>query len=397
MIYGIARLAGAGLMYAKEQLVRGVGMVFISYKSEEFKQALAVRQALETAGISCWMAPDSIAPGSEYGQAITDAIRNCDALVLVLTEAAQTSTPVLSEVDLAITFKKTVIPFHLDNSMLNDAFLFRIGIFQRIEAEGRLEAAYGDLVTRVREVLAEPSAPGAPDPVQVGLSPEEAALRRRHFLVHAALSGISALAFLIGAVLDPHAEQAYTYIAMFLLLTELNNAATAFYHYWLPWESDENGMPKRRRLSPVLAVGLPVATIALMILNQYTNSRCSGLASNIPLVVFVLVTMLDLMVLSFVLCSRSARMARLRGIRPDGSPAPHGTALIQTIVAAVVIALMTCMYLLGDTSFVLAPSLFLLVIFLLQTCRLLAPLANKLVTLGEGIWDRTHKSASQEE
>ena len=60
--------------------------------------------------------------------------------------------------------------------------------------------------------------------------------------VHAALSGISALAFLIGAVLDPHAEQAYTYIAMFLLLTELNNAATAFYHYWLPWESDENGI-----------------------------------------------------------------------------------------------------------------------------------------------------------
>jgi hypothetical protein len=37
------------------------------------------------------------------------------------------------------------------------------------------------------------------------------------------------------------------------------------------------------------------------------------------------------------------------------------------------------------------------VIFLLQTCRLLAPLANKLVTLGEGIWDRTHKSDSQEE
>ena len=371
-------------------------MVFISYKSEEFKQALAVRQALEVAGIDCWMAPDSIAPGSEYGQAITDAIRNCDALVLVLTEAAQTSTPVLSEVDLAITFKKTVIPFHLDDSALNDAFLFRIGIFQRIEANGRLEAAYGDLVARVREVLAQPSAPGEQDTVQVGLSPEEAALRRRHLLVHAALFGISALAFLISTVLDPHADQAFTYIAMFLTLVELNNAATALYRYWLPWEPDENGLPKRRHLSPALAVALPVVTIGLSVLNQYTNSRCSGLASNVPLIVFILVIMLDLMVLSFVVCTRNARMARLRGIRPDGSPAPRGTVMIQTIVATVVIVLMTCMYLLGDTSFVLAPSLFLLVIILLQTCRMLAPLANKLVTLGEGIWDRAHKRDSQE-
>lgn len=371
-------------------------MIFISYKSEEFKRALAVRQALEVAGIDCWMAPDSIPPGSEYGQAITDAIRNCDALVLVLTEAAQTSTPVLSEVDLAITFKKTVIPFHLDDSALNDAFLFRIGIFQRIEADGRLEAAYSDLVARVREVLVQPST-DAQDAVQVGLSPEEAALRRRHFLVHTALLGISTLAFLISTVLDPHADQAFTYIAMFLTLMEVNNAATALYRYWLPWEPDENSLPKRRRLSPVLAIALPVVTIGLMILNQYTNSRCSGLASNIPLVIFILVTMLDLMVLSFVVCTRNARVARLRGIRPDGSPAPRGTAMIQTIVATVVIVLMTCMYLLGDTSFVLAPSLFLLVIILLQTCRAPALLVNKLVTLGEGVWDRTHKSDSQEE
>ena len=93
-----------------------------------------MKRTLEDAGMPCWMAPDSIEPGSEYGRQITDAIRNCDALVLVLSALSQTSMPVLSEVDLAMSFKKTVIPFHLDESELTDAFLFRLGIFQRIEA-----------------------------------------------------------------------------------------------------------------------------------------------------------------------------------------------------------------------------------------------------------------------
>ena len=38
--------------------------VFISYKSEEFQEADWVRQKLESGGISCWMAPNSITGGA---------------------------------------------------------------------------------------------------------------------------------------------------------------------------------------------------------------------------------------------------------------------------------------------------------------------------------------------
>ena len=38
--------------------------VFISYKSEEFQEADWVRQQLESGGISCWMAPNSITGGA---------------------------------------------------------------------------------------------------------------------------------------------------------------------------------------------------------------------------------------------------------------------------------------------------------------------------------------------
>ena len=42
--------------------------VFISYKSEEFQEADWVRQQLESGGISCWMAPNSITGGASFSR-----------------------------------------------------------------------------------------------------------------------------------------------------------------------------------------------------------------------------------------------------------------------------------------------------------------------------------------
>ncbi|MFR0788263.1 MAG: toll/interleukin-1 receptor domain-containing protein [Vescimonas sp.] len=50
--------------------------VFISYKSEEFQEADWVRQQLESGGISCWMAPNSITGGASYATEIPQAIRS---------------------------------------------------------------------------------------------------------------------------------------------------------------------------------------------------------------------------------------------------------------------------------------------------------------------------------
>ena len=53
--------------------------VFISYKSEEFQEADWVRQQLESGGIRCWMAPNSITGGASYATEIPQAIRSCRA------------------------------------------------------------------------------------------------------------------------------------------------------------------------------------------------------------------------------------------------------------------------------------------------------------------------------
>ena len=65
--------------------------VFISYKAEEYNEAMAVKQVLEANGISCWMAPESISGGSNYASEIPRAIRECTVFVLILSEQAQKS------------------------------------------------------------------------------------------------------------------------------------------------------------------------------------------------------------------------------------------------------------------------------------------------------------------
>ena len=48
--------------------------VFITYATPDFPAAQAVCDALERAGLSCWMAPRDVMPGDFYGNAIVHAI-----------------------------------------------------------------------------------------------------------------------------------------------------------------------------------------------------------------------------------------------------------------------------------------------------------------------------------
>ena len=59
--------------------------VFISYSSIEYNKVMEISNVLEKNGINCWMAPQSIPAGSDYGAEIPKAINTCDAFLLVLS------------------------------------------------------------------------------------------------------------------------------------------------------------------------------------------------------------------------------------------------------------------------------------------------------------------------
>lgn len=85
--------------------------IFISYCSKQTEEAERIRAAIEQAGFSCWMAPDSIPTGSSYLHEIPLALENTDVLVLILTPDAENSVWVAREVSTAVGARKKVLPY----------------------------------------------------------------------------------------------------------------------------------------------------------------------------------------------------------------------------------------------------------------------------------------------
>lgn len=127
--------------------------VFISYKTEEFSEALWVKETLETNGISCWMAPMSIPGGSNYAAEIPQAIRECKVFVLLLSQKCQESKWVPRELDQAINEGKTILPFMLENCTLKDEFNFYLSNVQRYEAYESKSKAIERMVCEIKAII----------------------------------------------------------------------------------------------------------------------------------------------------------------------------------------------------------------------------------------------------
>ena len=123
-------------------------MLFISYSSSEKDLADRIRNKLKDRGVECWMAPQSIPGGSNYAKEIPAAIRDCEALLLVLTEKAQESVWVPKEVDMAVSKRKDIYPLHMDDSELTPDFELYLKNVQQIEAQNNLDRVL-DLVSEL--------------------------------------------------------------------------------------------------------------------------------------------------------------------------------------------------------------------------------------------------------
>lgn len=113
-------------------------IVFISYSSKDYRVANQIRTILQDKHIKCWMAPESIPGGSDYANEIPQAIQNCSYFMVVLSENSQKSTWVPKELDLAIDFKKTILPVKIDFSPMVPSFKLRLSNVQCIDATNML-------------------------------------------------------------------------------------------------------------------------------------------------------------------------------------------------------------------------------------------------------------------
>ena len=89
--------------------------VFISYSSKDRTIANMVCALLEERGHRCWIAPRDIVPGTSWGEAIIDGLKQARIFVLVFSQHANTSPQILREVERAVHLGLPIIPFRIED------------------------------------------------------------------------------------------------------------------------------------------------------------------------------------------------------------------------------------------------------------------------------------------
>ncbi|PWT98568.1 MAG: hypothetical protein C5B51_29175, partial [Terriglobia bacterium] len=131
------------------------GQVFISYASADKAIADRVCSELEAAGITCWIAPRNIEPGTDYPAAIVEGVSAARVLVLILSAAAAASPHILSEVGHAFNGKKRIIPFRLSTETLPEDLEYFLSLTQWLDAPaGATEQNLKRLTSAVADALA---------------------------------------------------------------------------------------------------------------------------------------------------------------------------------------------------------------------------------------------------
>lgn len=136
--------------------------VFISYKSNDPELgnndgtvAKELCEALEAAGISCWIAPRDIEPGKRYGLAIMEAIKSCKVMLVVFSRYANESEHIATEVEKAFTRRIDIIPFNIDGTSPGLEMEYYLGRPQWIDAADDYHKGIPALIAALRHKLGE--------------------------------------------------------------------------------------------------------------------------------------------------------------------------------------------------------------------------------------------------
>jgi ankyrin repeat protein len=93
--------------------------VFISYSSKDKTVADAVCAALESSGVSCWIAPRDILAGEGYAASLLNGLSTSTILVLVYSANSNRSPQVLREVERAVSKGLPIVPLRIEDAPMS--------------------------------------------------------------------------------------------------------------------------------------------------------------------------------------------------------------------------------------------------------------------------------------
>lgn len=158
--------------------------VFISHSSENAELAKELCGKLENNGFPCFLAPRDIRSGFEYAEEIINGIDSSDVMVLLLSEASNSSPHVLREIERAVSKKKTIIVYKLEEVQLSKSLEYFLMTHQWVNAKPGRD--FDEVVKRVAEYAEQ--ADGEPRKIVVDEpKPAKSANSRKYVIIIAAV------------------------------------------------------------------------------------------------------------------------------------------------------------------------------------------------------------------
>lgn len=136
--------------------------IFISYCSQNQKQADRIHKALTDSGYVCWYAPSDLYGTEDFVRVIPPAIRDSKAFLLLLSSESQESKWVYRELRMADEQDKPIFTFFLHKFALNDTFSFLLQSNHHYLPTMSMDEQISHLLTDLPKVLGEPPVPPVP-------------------------------------------------------------------------------------------------------------------------------------------------------------------------------------------------------------------------------------------
>lgn len=113
--------------------IGGSADLFISYSTKDIAFAQQINSSLRQHNFSTWLDKAGMRGGTEWPAQLTQAIKNCKAVVVIISPNSMNSIWVKRELEFADKEGKRVIPIKYGEVVLPDWYTFRFGNVQWID------------------------------------------------------------------------------------------------------------------------------------------------------------------------------------------------------------------------------------------------------------------------
>jgi len=173
--------------------------VFLSHSSANAQQAKDICDIVEQSGYKCFLAPRDIRSGCEYAEEIINGIDNCDVMLLLLSEEANSSPHVLREIERAVSKKIPIMVYKLEQVQLSKSMEYFLMTHQWLNEKS--DKGYEEIVLSLNELEGR-ERPAEKAVQSLGSESKQSALSKKRIilLVAAALCFVGGLlcALLLG-------------------------------------------------------------------------------------------------------------------------------------------------------------------------------------------------------